>query len=235
MPSAVFWEETPEAWDTLWLGGRAVPGIAKITGNASRKIDSRSPPNGDGARLRDRGYEPARIEVEIRVWTAEQLAALETLLEEIHPRRVPPATQQRSSSAARERDRLAALVGENPNAADQESVRTRLADAERRAEAERAAAAQPAPRGQRTPYDVVHPSLALLGVRRAYVTAASLPEVRGGELVTRISLLEWTATPTPAPRPATSSTGGGIEGIQTAFDTDRAARRPTPDVPARLR
>ncbi len=235
MPSVPFWEETPEAWDTLYLGGRAVPGIASVTGRAARKMDTRSPPNADGARVRDRGYEPAQVEVEVRVHTAGQLEALETFLEEIQPRRIPPATRSGSSSAQRQRDALAADIGLNPNAADQQSVRTRLADLERRADAERAAAAQPQPRGQRTPYDVVHPGLALLGIRKAYVTAATIPEIRGGELVTRISLLEWTETPTPAPRPTTAAQGGGIAGMQTAFDQHRAARLPTADPPARLR
>lgn len=235
MPAVPFWEETPEAWDTLYLGGRAVPGIASVTGRAGRKMDARSPPGGDGARVRDRGYEPAQIDVEVRVHTAAQLAELESLLEEIQPRRVPPATRSRPQSAQRELDEVVAATVDNPALLEQQSVRTRLGDLRRTTDAERAAAAQPPPRGERTPYDVVHPALALLGVRRAYVTAVTVPEIRAGEAVTRISLLEWTDVPTPAPRPSTATQGGGIEDMQTAFDQHRSSRQPTPDPPARLR
>jgi hypothetical protein len=57
-----------------------------VSGMVSRKIDTRSAAGSDGARVRDRGYEPASLEVTIRVWTEEQLEQLEEVLEPLHPR-----------------------------------------------------------------------------------------------------------------------------------------------------
>jgi hypothetical protein len=174
--SVPFWDDNPDAWNTLYLGGRAVPGLCTVTGRAGRKIEPRSAPGADGASIRDQGYEPAPIEVEIRVWTSAQLEELEELLERVHPR---------------QRGR------------------------------------------ERTPFDVVHPVLSMLGIRSAYVTAVTLPELRGGVTSVRVSLLEWTQAPRRS-RQAQRSTGGGLEGIQTALDIHRAQAAPQATPPARL-
>ena len=235
MPTAPFWEDTPDPWDQLILAGRPVPGISTVSGRAGRKVDTRSPPGGDGARIRDRGYDPAQLEVEVRVWTLEQLQDLTSLLETIHPRGANPSppNSRRSTAAQRELDEAATEVGLDPRLGHDEKFLDRLGNLSRRAESERrrtAAAVARAP--SRTPVDAVHPALSLLGIRSVYVTGVSVPELRQGQLVTTISLLEWTAAPTPAPRPATTSSTGQRQ--QTAFDLHRSGAAPAATPPARL-
>jgi len=71
------WIESPQQWDTVTLQGVDLPGIAKVTGKLGRKIDVNSPPGADGATLRDKGYDPARISVTLRMWTPEQFNSWE--------------------------------------------------------------------------------------------------------------------------------------------------------------
>jgi hypothetical protein len=175
--SAPFWEEQPETWDTLHIAGQRVPGVAHVTGTAARKIDTRSAAGADGARVRDRGYEPAALDVQIRIWTEEQLEELEQILEPLHPR-------QRGT--------------------------------------------------ERTPVDVAHPGLAMLGIRSAYVTAVGIPQISGGVMTLTVRLLEWTAAPRAAPRPSTTSEGGAWADGRTALDASREAALPAPELPARL-
>lgn len=88
MPAAPFWEDVPDAWDTITIAGSAMPGLALVTGSGiGRQIDVKRSPGRDGARLRDRGYENAEFEIEIRVWEAGQLEDLQRRLEELHPKR----------------------------------------------------------------------------------------------------------------------------------------------------
>lgn len=235
MPAAPFWETTPDPWDTLVLGGHTLPGLTSVSGRAGRKMDVRPVPGGDGARVRDRGYEPAQLEARNRVWTDEQLEALQTILEALHPRRVNNATGATRGSARTQRElsesiqRAAlepTLLTEDKEFRDRHTVLQRRAEEQQR----RAAAGAAAP--SRTPVDAVHPSLSMLGIRSVYVTGVSVPVIERGEMVTTISLIEWTAVPAPAPRPANGSQG--LESIETSFDRQRDSLEPTATPPSRL-
>lgn len=228
MPAAPFWEDTPDPWDVLVLGGLTVPGITTVTGRASRKMDTRSGPGSDGARVRDKGYEPAQVEARNRIWRADQLAALTTLLATINPR-IVRAPQRSTSAARRELTARERELAQNPEAGNVFAFRERL----RQLTAEVARLeAQPLPRPTRTPYDVVHPQLSLLGIRSVYVVGVTIPELQNGELVTTISMVEWTDVPAPAPRPSTASEG--IEGLETAFEQSRSTNEPQPTPPGRI-
>lgn len=247
MPAAPFWETTPGPWDVLVLGGNTLPGITTVSGRAGRKMDVRSPPGGDGARVRDRGYEPAQLEARNRVWTAEQLEALQRILDEIHPRRIVASTRTAAQAAASLRSAQTAVAAfqeqqtalqVNPTlAGDQTFVENRdrlgreAAAATRRSEADRVASER-RPETTRTPVDAAHPALAMLAIRSVYVTGISVPVLEDGAMVTTISLLEWTPVPPPAPRPATGS--GGLEALETAIDQEREALTPTATPPGRL-
>lgn len=237
MPSAPFWETTPDVWDVLVLGGHTLPGLTSISGRASRKMDVRSPPGGDGARVRDRGYEPAALEARNRVWLPEQLEQLQEVLTAIHPRRAnagPSQARARSSAATdRELAELEEQLGRDPQLfRDDKELTDRLTLLSQRQTEQRRRAEAGAPRSSRTPVDVVHPSLAMLGIRSVYVTGVSVPVLEEGVMVTTISLLEWTPVPQPAPRPATGS--GGLEGIMTALDASRDETAPTASTPSSL-
>src|SRR5690606_8064676 len=129
-----------------------------------RKVDTRSPPGGDGARVRDRGYEPAQLEIELRVWTKAQLDELETALAQVHPRGANPPPRDR---AQRELAGLLQATAVNATLATDPGFQQRLVRARSAAEAERRTND---PLSRRTPVDVVHPALSLLGIRSVYVT-----------------------------------------------------------------
>ena len=72
-----FWEDSPAQWDTVVLQGVNLPGIATVDGMLGRKLDVLSPPGSDGATIRDKGYEPAKIVITLRLWAREQFDALD--------------------------------------------------------------------------------------------------------------------------------------------------------------
>jgi hypothetical protein len=84
-----FWTDVPAVWEQVLLGGYQLPGLAVVTGDVTRKVDSVSAPGSDGASLRDKGYEAAKIKIVLRMWTREQFDLWETLLPILNPRRHP--------------------------------------------------------------------------------------------------------------------------------------------------
>ncbi len=88
MPSAPFWETSPDSWDQIAIAGTTLPGMVIVSGQGiARKIDVKSSPNRDGARIRDRGYDPARFDIEVIVWTERQFSDLLPILEGLQPKR----------------------------------------------------------------------------------------------------------------------------------------------------
>jgi hypothetical protein len=88
MPSAPYWDDAPEAWDQITIAGTTLPGQAIISGDGiGRKIDVKSGPGRDGAKIRDRGYEPARFDIECITWTKEQFNELLPIVEQLQPKR----------------------------------------------------------------------------------------------------------------------------------------------------
>lgn len=88
MATAPFWEDAPDAWDTIIIAGAVMPGHAIVSGDGiSRDIDLKKSPGRDGARLRDRGYQNAKFSIEIQVWEADQLEELQRRLEDLQPKR----------------------------------------------------------------------------------------------------------------------------------------------------
>lgn len=83
-----FWDDgSNNEWDALVLGQTRFPGLATVTGSVSRKVDAKKAPGSDGATLTDQGYEPAKIEITIRVWDREQWDRLISAIGAVHPRR----------------------------------------------------------------------------------------------------------------------------------------------------
>jgi len=77
-----------EVWDRLTINGRWYAGTVSVDGQGvSQKLDVRSPPGADGARLVHKGYEPASVELTLRLWTEAHLEDFSALLPQIHPRR----------------------------------------------------------------------------------------------------------------------------------------------------
>ncbi len=70
--TAPYWYDAPSVWDCITIQNEKLPGICKVTGHLGRKLDINSPPGNDGARIRDKGYEPCRFTIEATIWTPEQ-------------------------------------------------------------------------------------------------------------------------------------------------------------------
>lgn len=86
MPAAPFWEDDYASWDVVALGGRAFPGLAKVTCSISRKLDVKKARGRDGARVTDGGYDPGKVSIEIRITNRDEFSQLQARLDAINPR-----------------------------------------------------------------------------------------------------------------------------------------------------
>ena len=88
MAIAPYWETADGSWDQLGLGEHVpLPGVWTISGSAARDIDVKPRPGQDTAKIKNKGYRNAQLSLVGRLHGAEQLAALEVVLESIHPRK----------------------------------------------------------------------------------------------------------------------------------------------------
>ena len=80
-------------WDTAYLAGKQLPGVVAVKGKTSRKIDIKNSPGSDGATITALGYEPAEIDITLRMWTPAQYIAWQAMLPDIQPKMgKPPAS-----------------------------------------------------------------------------------------------------------------------------------------------
>lgn len=184
-------EAGARAWEKVGFGPEqnppTLPGIATVTVTRARKIDDRSGPGRNGARLIDRGAEAAKVRIRLRVWTDEQLDQL--------------ADRMPSLDYTRERR---TRVRE---ATDEELERTfeaRLAAARRDPQYRRffsaTGAAYPAlstriretlTRLDRAPVNIIHPATILANVAQVYVEKVEIGELQEGILTISIECLEY--------------------------------------------
>lgn len=69
-----FWGDAPDAWNTVIMAGRRLPGIARVGGAAfDIRVDRRTIPGEHGEKQTTLGREPCDPEIEVRLWTAAQL------------------------------------------------------------------------------------------------------------------------------------------------------------------
>lgn len=85
-------------WDFVYLGIPSTepftPGICRVTVDNSRDVDKKKAAGSDGARVTIHGKEPAKVDIEIIIWTPEQLKALAGLWPVLFPpayKKSPPA------------------------------------------------------------------------------------------------------------------------------------------------
>lgn len=69
----------PSAWDVVLFAGKPTPGIAVVSGRNGVSLDKKKSPGTDGATITALGYEPAEVDIAIRIWTAAQWAAWQQL------------------------------------------------------------------------------------------------------------------------------------------------------------
>lgn len=78
---------SPAAWDELTLGGVRFTGGFEFSGDVLvRKLDRRHAAGRDGARIRDRGYDLAKIRLTLRCWEREHFDELEAIVRLLFPR-----------------------------------------------------------------------------------------------------------------------------------------------------
>ncbi len=85
-----FWinSEDPLLWDTVELGNIKFPGLAVVTGSGlRRKVDVKKPKGSDGASLRDEGYQPAEIGIELLIYNRFFWEQLQNVMSLINPRK----------------------------------------------------------------------------------------------------------------------------------------------------
>jgi len=78
-------DESPEAWDTVQLGGFTLPGAADIDGDLEDKMDVKDAGGSDGASITIKGRQPAALTIVLRIWTRAQWKLFEPIFEQLYP------------------------------------------------------------------------------------------------------------------------------------------------------
>lgn len=230
---SIFWDESPDLWDTLYLGGSPLPGLASVSATHGRKLDAKSAPGTNGARIVDKGYQPAKVDITLKLWTKEQLETWFRLAPTLTYRREPPrasaAAAQTKAAAERARQQAMgeALVAQN--VLYQTSVQLAAAGATEQDIVAKQQAQLAIARGntgqgsrrarslERHDFDISHPALDTIQVHRVYIEEVSTPNPAGkGIYEVKIKALESKAPSVSATRSV--ETGPWTNGIQTAWD-----------------
>ncbi len=209
-----------DRWDTVYFDGEDLPGIAEVDVVAARKIDSRSPPGGNGARLVDKGYQPGKVTIRLRIWEREQLAAWTRLAPSLHYReeRVP-ATQAAKSRPGTKEQAAVVASGDKDRRKAAAAARARARDGLRR---------------ERRAITISHPATDLNGIHLVYVERIETKHPARGVLAVTLHCLEsqqetMTANVTRAPGPSNTvfgsagTTAAAAAANRTAFDTPPSA------------
>jgi hypothetical protein len=81
------WTDDAFAWGVCSLGQYKLPGLAKVKPESSRKIDVKAVPGSDGGSITDKGYEGAKVTIELVMWLKSHREALATIIPAISPRK----------------------------------------------------------------------------------------------------------------------------------------------------
>lgn len=220
-------------WDVVYLGGVAMPGLAKVEVQQGRKIDDKGGPGRNGARLIDKGAEAAKVTITLRVWTAAQLAGLGRSLPSLNYRE--------------ERRTTTRVLGVEETPTVEEIMRAARASTSpqyRAAQAGTSGAEVAVIRAptrtetrttrSRAPLAVAHPMTQLAGIAQVYVERLRFAHPSDGVLEVHIECLEYLAelqrrSSTSAPRPRSAANGDFTRA--TAFDAP-ASSQPAATTPA---
>jgi hypothetical protein len=94
MPRVPSPTESPELWDSVYIGGVRVPGVVRISGGHSRREDSEAVPGQDGVTTTILGYEPAEFSVEVLLWGERDYDAYMDFYHRFKPRKTDPKAAQ---------------------------------------------------------------------------------------------------------------------------------------------
>lgn len=65
------WNDEPELWDRIEIGGKLCPGLAKVEIDRANKFDDKKAKGKSGANREFSGVDPAKVSIEIRIWTKD--------------------------------------------------------------------------------------------------------------------------------------------------------------------
>jgi hypothetical protein len=233
---SIFWDDSADLWDTVFLGAEPLPGIARVTGSHGRKLDVKSPPGRNGATITDKGYQPAKVEITLKLWEKAQLEAWFRIAPTLTYRREPPvrgtsSTSTSKSRAARDNARALAQANETRDrlvelsnsgiADDNLQKEVNAIEAEDRLRTQRSSA-----RGralERHDFEISHPALDTIQVHRVYIEEVGIPTPTStpGVYEVKIKAIESRAPSTGSTRSVRGGTTAGqsfATGIRTAFD-----------------
>lgn len=59
-------------WSAVTIAGRRLPGTCTITGAATHRVDVQRASGVDGGTLIERGYDPSKFDIDVKIWTLSQ-------------------------------------------------------------------------------------------------------------------------------------------------------------------
>jgi hypothetical protein len=206
---SLFWDESPDLWDTVYLAGDAMPGVASVSASHGRKLDVKSAPGSNGARIVDKGYEPAKVEITLKLWTKEQLMAWYRIAPTLTYRREPPTTRSEGATrpAVPTPKAIAAKSEQNAQAKlrEKETIAPRPTRRSTRAG-----------RLERHDVEIGHPALDTIQVHRVYIQEVTAPSGSGGVYEVKIKAIE-SRVPRSVGTRSVTRTDTGQAGLQTTF------------------
>lgn len=90
----------PDTWDALTIGGVRFRGTFRWGGDIiKRKLDRRHAPGRDGARVRDKGYDLAEIDLTLTITDDDEWADFTALVALVFPRSATPTARNAHACA----------------------------------------------------------------------------------------------------------------------------------------
>lgn len=81
-----WWGDNPDGWDAIWLDGERMPGLSRITGDVGIRITRKAVPGKHGKTTIQKGYDAAKLRIEVALWTKEDLEDWAKMLQTLRPK-----------------------------------------------------------------------------------------------------------------------------------------------------
>lgn len=85
MSTVAFPYEDPSSWDTVELGGIALPGHCRVSVTRSYELDVKKPKGKSHASITYQGTNPAKVTIDVFIWTPQQYKDLRAAFNLIAP------------------------------------------------------------------------------------------------------------------------------------------------------
>lgn len=75
-----------DSWDTIFLAGIQMPGLARIEGDLKRMVDKKKASGVNGARVTHKGFDAAEFSIVVQLWEKSHLPAFEKIVALFKPK-----------------------------------------------------------------------------------------------------------------------------------------------------